>query len=162
MTETENHNLNIPPKGTDDWAVPLNQNFEQLEVGATVVDTHVTIDPSIASDADTVQYTPHNNALFIAHDSGAVFHGDGTAWTQIGSLPVTKSVTKSGDGSQTTFTVSHDLPAAPSQVTVTPTSAAAAGGHWVSRKGDTEVDVTFTSAPASGTDNVTFDVSVEV
>lgn len=61
----------------------------------------------------------------------------------------------SGDGSTVTFSIQHGLSQAPSTFEVTPTSAGAAGDSYVSATADT-LDVTFSTAPASGTDNVTF------
>lgn len=28
---TENHNLNTPQKGTSEWHIPLNENFNKIE-----------------------------------------------------------------------------------------------------------------------------------
>lgn len=159
---TDNHSYNEPSPDATDWYEQLNANTRNLEVDVTVADTHVTIDPSIASDASEVQYTPHDGAVFLAVDSGAVFRGDGSTWTHLGSIPVQQRVVVSGDGSQQTFTVGHSLPTAPSAVQLSPTSEAAAAAHWVSDKRDTEFDITFATPPETGTDNVTFDASVEV
>jgi len=67
-----------------------------------------------------------------------------------------KSVTKSGDGSQKTFTFSHDLDSAPTAAAIQAEVSDAAGEFWISDKRATEVDVTYQNAPASGTDNLTW------
>lgn len=72
----------------------------------------------------------------------------------------TGSATFSGDGSTTTFTVSHGLGSVPSVAFAEPTSAAAGANHHVQNKTSTGFDVVFATAPASGTDNVTFDYEV--
>jgi len=61
--------------------------------------------------------------------------------------------TFSGDGTQSTFSIHHNLDQTPSRYDVTPTSEDAALNFYVTPTADT-LDVTFSSAPASGTDNV--------
>lgn len=65
--------------------------------------------------------------------------------------------TFSGDGSTTTFTVSHSLGSAPNVAFVQATSADANGAKHVTNKTSSGFDVVFATAPASGTDNVTLD-----
>lgn len=60
----------------------------------------------------------------------------------------------SGDGTKTTFSIAHGLPSAPSRFEVEATSAEAAYDYYVTVDA-TNIDVTFSTAPASGTDNVT-------
>lgn len=71
---------------------------------------------------------------------------------------VNDTATASGDGTATTFSLSHSLGSTPSVVSVTPTSADANGTFYVSSKTSTTIDVTYASAPASGTSNLTFDL----
>lgn len=66
----------------------------------------------------------------------------------------------SGNASLTAFTVTHTLGAVPTKVLLTPTSAAASAAHYVSAKAAGNFTVTFVAAPASGTNNVTFDYLV--
>ncbi|RLC77390.1 MAG: hypothetical protein DRI61_11650, partial [Chloroflexi bacterium] len=57
-----------------------------------------------------------------------------------------------GDGTNTSFTISHGLATTPSQVLITPTnSSMASATYWVSAKDATTFTITFSSAPASGT-----------
>lgn len=65
-----------------------------------------------------------------------------------------------GDGAATAFSVPHGLTAAPSSYAVTPTSAAAAAAHYVSSVTASAIIVTFSAAPAAGTNNVKFHVLV--
>ncbi|SFG72670.1 hypothetical protein SAMN04488063_2799 [Halopelagius inordinatus] len=77
------------------------------------------------------------------------------------NLPAT-TATASGDGSKTTFSLSHPLDTAPRVATVTPSSADAAGTFWVSDKTDAAVEVTYGSPPPSGSENLTFDLVVSL
>jgi len=63
-----------PNEGTLDWHVPLNENFEQLDQDVERRDTEANID----------QYDPDAGAKFFATDSGAIYSGDGPAWTMVG------------------------------------------------------------------------------
>lgn len=63
----------------------------------------------------------------------------------------------SGDGSATIFTIPHNLGSAIKRAFLQPRSADAAGDAWVSNLTDTDIEVTFAAAPASGTDNVVLD-----
>lgn len=71
---------------------------------------------------------------------------------------VADSATASGDGTVVTFTLSHSLGTTPASADVTPTSADAAGDFYVSAKTSTGVDVTYLTAPASGTSNLSWDL----
>lgn len=106
------------------------------------------------ADGNESNYTAHSDQLFVANDTYAVYDGDGSSFVKIRE---SGSATKSGDGSATTFTISHGLGETPEQVDVTPTSSAASGDIHVSNKGSSDFDVTYASAPANGTDNVTLD-----
>ena len=72
----------------------------------------------------------------------------------------TDHATTSGDGASTVFTLGHSLGQVPSTVNVQPTSAdAAEHNFYVSDKTDSTVEITYLSAPADGTDNLTFDIT---
>lgn len=32
MENTPNHNYNVPSEGTTNWHIPLNENFEQIDI----------------------------------------------------------------------------------------------------------------------------------
>ena len=70
---TENHSYNTPDQGSTDWNVPLNRNFENL-------DTDVEVRDEAENRAD---YAPKNGAKFFATDTGAVYVGDGSEWTEV-------------------------------------------------------------------------------
>lgn len=72
--------------------------------------------------------------------------------------PAADTDTQSGDGSAVTFTIPHSLGSTPSVVSVQPASADAAGDFYVSAKTSADVEVTYLSAPASGTDNLSWEV----
>ncbi|WP_290725705.1 hypothetical protein [Archaeoglobus sp.] len=63
------------------------------------------------------------------------------------------TATFSGDGSKTQFSIAHSLVSTPSKVLVTPMTADAAGDFYVTAD-DTYIYINYSSAPASGTDNV--------
>lgn len=87
-----------------------------------------------------------------------VWDGDGN---HAPNLPAT-TATASGDGSKTTFSLTNPLDTAPRVATVTPASADAAGAFWVSDKTAAAVEVTYSSPPPSGSDNLAFDVVVSL
>ena len=151
--ETDNHKLNVPAKGAYDWAAQFNENFESLDTKTLVVDREMHVAEGT--------YTPHTDAVFLAWDTGAVYRGDGGTWQKIGGIPDTSTHTASGDGSVTTFVLSHDLFSEPSTVQVTPTSEAAAAAHYVSGRSDGDVTVEYLQAPPDGTDNLSWDLTVE-
>jgi len=68
----------------------------------------------------------------------------------------------SGDGTNTSFTISHGLATTPSQVLITPTnSSMASATWWVSAKSSTTFTITFSTAPSNG-DKLSFDWYAEV
>lgn len=71
------------------------------------------------------------------------------------------AATFSGTGAQTVFTIAHGLYAAPSMLAVTPATAAAAGSLYVTADA-TNVTVTYTTAPVTGTNNVVVNWRAEV
>ncbi|MFB6077867.1 MAG: hypothetical protein ABEJ80_02670 [Halarchaeum sp.] len=73
---TDNHDLNTPAKGTLDWNVPLNENFERLDAAVEIRDVR----------ANRSNYVPKDGAKFLATDTGRVYLGDGTSWSEIGSI----------------------------------------------------------------------------
>lgn len=73
-TQTPNHGYLTFADGEEPWG--WRPNFEQLEIDI----------PIVAPDTERANHTAHANALYIAHDTGAVYRGDGTSWIQIGSL----------------------------------------------------------------------------
>lgn len=106
------------------------------------------------------------------HDSTASCHVEfganewGTGWASTildppgtGTVVVTGifnggTAVLSGTGSATAFTIAHGLGVTPSEMSVIPASAAAAAHPlWISADA-TNITVTFTTAPASGSNNV--------
>jgi len=63
-------------------------------------------------------------------------------------------VTKSGDGSQTVFQLSHSLGAVPGLAQVQERSSEAAKEFYVSDRTSNYVEVTFDQSPPNGTDNL--------
>lgn len=73
---TTNHNYNTPPRGTENWDVPLNENFEQLDTSIEIRD----------NDANRSEYEPKQGAKFLAVDTKKVYLGDGNQWTHLATL----------------------------------------------------------------------------
>lgn len=74
---TENHEFNTPEEGAVDWHVPLNENFERIDSGVEIRD----------AEANRTQYTPKENAKFLATDTGRRFLGDGSQWVEAPPQP---------------------------------------------------------------------------
>lgn len=90
MSETPNHEYNVPDAGTQDWHTPLNENFETLDTGVEIRDT----------DSNRSDYEPKDGAKFLATDTGTVYIGDGDDWNAMGSVtdgPIAKGwITEDG------------------------------------------------------------------
>lgn len=67
------------------------------------------------------------------------------------------TLTATGNAVLTAFTVTHGLEKAPTNIQLTPLTAAAAATHWVSARTATEFIVTFGAAPAAAAENVKID-----
>jgi hypothetical protein len=70
-----NHNYKEPQPGDDDWHVPINDNFEQLDKDVEIRDT----------EENRGNYDPKEGAKFFATDTENVFIGDGDSWKIINS-----------------------------------------------------------------------------
>lgn len=73
---TSNHNYTTPSKGTQDWNVPINKNFEKIDTDVEIRD----------SDANKSNYDPKLGAKFLATDSKKVYLGDGNKWNYLATL----------------------------------------------------------------------------
>ena len=73
MTDTPNHKYNMPSVGTSDWHIPLNENFEQLDIDVEIR----------GKEKNKGEFEPKQGAKFEATDSGAVYLGDGDSWILI-------------------------------------------------------------------------------
>lgn len=118
--------------------------------GASLTETR----PAVSEDGTTVATAAETLDLgqyLQASASGGTVTLDSTGGNAVGSTQ-----TASGDGTQTTFTLAHDLGATPASVDVTPLSAAAMGDHYVDPDSvtATSFDVVYDTAPPSGTDNL--------
>jgi len=65
-----NHNYNTPSEGATNWHVPLNENFNQLDVDVEIR----------APEANKPDHDPAVGAKYEATDSGAVYYGNGDTW----------------------------------------------------------------------------------
>lgn len=71
MSETPNHNYNVPEAGSQNWHNPLNENFETLEVEVEIRDD---------GDPDTNGYEPEAGTKYLDTENGTIFLGIGSAW----------------------------------------------------------------------------------
>lgn len=62
--------------------------------------------------------------------------------------------TQSGDASTKVFTIAHGLLETPTEVNITPGTEDAADTFWVSDIDGTNIELTYTAAPSSATDNL--------
>lgn len=70
LMKTPFHNYNTPNEGTEDWHIPLNENFEKLDADIEIR----------GPEAEKGEYEPKKGSKYEAVDSGAVYYGDGDAW----------------------------------------------------------------------------------
>jgi len=73
---TDNHEYNTPEEGTQDWHVPLNENFERLDSNVEIRD----------SESNLEEYEAKDGAKFVSTDSRRVFLGDGSEWNYFTTL----------------------------------------------------------------------------
>lgn len=69
---TDNHQFETPEKGTLNWNVPINENFQKLDTDVEIRDQESQLDA----------YTAKEGAKFFALDTGTVYVGDGDSWTR--------------------------------------------------------------------------------
>jgi len=104
--------------------------------------------------------------IFVLNTDGAISTGTGINPVIEDNIGYTTensgSAEITGDGSTTSFTISHGLSTTPSIVLITPTNQSMASATWwVSAKSSTTFTITFTTAPSSGT-KLSFDWYAEV
>lgn len=73
MVNTPNHNYNTPEEGTTDWHIPINENFEQLDIDVEIR----------GPEAEKGTYEPTVGSKYEATDSGAVYYGNGNSWVLV-------------------------------------------------------------------------------
>lgn len=154
LTENANGNLVLEHKPTGQM-VALN--------GAAV---EIDTDLSLNSGETAVDYTNKEvPQTFLGGPAASLsayplVHGTDTdAPTDAHHTPPASDTdTQSGDGTATVFTIAHSLGSTPTAVSVQAESADAMGDFYVSNKTSTAVDITYASAPASGTSNLSWSV----
>lgn len=73
---TSNHEYTTPSKGTENWDVPINENFEKIDTDVEIRD----------KDENKVNYKPKQGAKFLATDTKKVYLGDGNQWNYFATL----------------------------------------------------------------------------
>lgn len=69
----DNHQYNTPAKGAEEWHIPVNENFEQIDTDVEIRDTAANLD----------DYTPKDGAKFLAIDTGVRYIGNGSSWEKL-------------------------------------------------------------------------------
>lgn len=146
MPTTDNHDIEIPPAGDEQWAAKLTRNLDAFETTLPLFAPTGSLDSSVVDDP----HTPHQDAWVLASDSGAIFAGDGSSWNYHGGIVMPASASATGDGTTTDFTLVHDLGTTPEWVGVTPTTSAAAAPHHVAGRTATDLTLSYTDPPADG------------
>jgi len=88
-------------------------------------------------------------------DNTPTLNANSTAWRGRTGGPKQGLYTANGTGAQTVFNIAHGLGATPTFRWLSPVTPAAKAPYTVAVNG-TNIVVTFTTAPASGTNNVKF------
>jgi len=90
---------NTPQQGTVDWHVPLNENFETLDVDVELRD----------AEAALSEYAPVAGAKFLATDTGRRYVGDGSTWNQVPvTAPTVDSAVSDPENGQIWYNTSDD------------------------------------------------------
>jgi len=95
----QNHDYSLPSKGTSDWHIPLNENFEKIDAGVEIRDVDSNLD----------QYEPKSDSKYLATDTGTIYLGDGSAWEQFGSIADRKNIVYATDYDGNTLTQRIDV-----------------------------------------------------
>lgn len=125
-----NHGYNTPSKGSPNWDIPLNENFNKLDVDVEIRDL----------DDNKNGYDPKPGAKFLATDTGTIYIGDGSAWTDIGSI-----------SHEDTLTLSYRVASSPDELNHILSSLPKRGG-LVRLKPGTYDDTNWTSTVEIPTD----------
>lgn len=87
---TKNHDFTTPKQGTQDWHIPINENFQKLNTAVEIRD----------ADSNRGNYEPRDGGKFLATDTGRVYIGNGSKWNFLGTIG---SGSGSGSGDSTTL-----------------------------------------------------------
>lgn len=151
---TDNHNYNEPSKGTTDWHVPINSNWQDIDTDVEVRDT----------DANRSSYTPKSGAKFVATDSPHnVYLGDGANWNLIGELGELYTDEKARDAAYAGLVGGADISVTVEDANDEATVAYTGGETWnrYHREGTLEDGVTYTDEYIDGLEAAT-DEDIEV
>lgn len=101
--------------------------------------------------SDTKPTTYATNTLFIETNTGKIKRYNGSSWVDLLTAENTGIATASGNGSTTVFNIAHNIGSPPTVYTATCLSHT---NVFTTSADSTNVIVTFTTAPPSGTNNV--------
>jgi len=73
MSNTTLHGWTVPDAGDTDWAVTMDGFFSAIDEDVLIRD----------ADSNKSNYSPINNAVFLATDTGKIYTGDGNNWNEL-------------------------------------------------------------------------------
>ena len=73
---TTNHGYNTPKKGAENWDVPINENFNNIDTNVEIRD----------AESNLTEYEPKQGAKYLSTDTKKVFLGDGSGWNYFTTL----------------------------------------------------------------------------
>jgi len=146
-----NNNIDVQEQG-----IRLANSGSYGMSGIFVINNHMDNFQSTGTNYTNI-YIVGNTGIINSYPTGAILKDNFDYKTEnSGSAEIT------GDGSTTSFTISHGLSSTPSIVLITPTnSSMASATWWVSAKSSSTFTITFSTAPSSGT-KLSFDWYAEV
>lgn len=154
QTGAGSHSGVLLASNSDKWDVSVHSFDDQGSATQKVGVEESASDDNLIHDTTVHGHT--NTGIFTAGSNTELHDINGYVVANKGSE------TQSGDGSTATFTIAHGLDDTPSYVSVDPGSADANGDFHVSSVDGTNIELTYSSAPASGTDNLTWYWRAEV
>lgn len=123
----------------------------------TDTDTHVTVE-----NDDGIALLKNPDAIQAGANCDFIDDGDNTVTLDVstggsgGGETASDSATASGDGTTTTFAIGHSLGVTPEAATPIASSPDASADFYVSNMTSAKVEVTYASAPASGSSNLSW------
>lgn len=144
--------------GTNQLSITSNTNDLTLDV----VEANIKLDDLGTPDDNTdlnASVSRHGLLRKLSGTASEFLAGDGTWATPAGSgsnfNSLSGSTTRSGDASTTVFTIAHGAGTTPTYASVVPSSVDALGDYRIDVD-DTNITITYQSAPPTGTNNLEF------
>lgn len=104
--------------------------------------------------------TPEKGQVYFDSSSTQFKGYDGSQWISFSNNTITGNATKSGDGTSLVYTIQHDVDTMPSYYNVQATSSAAANISYISADA-TNISIYYITAPAAGTNNLSWNWQIK-